>query len=45
METPRMMALTRLMIIVTVLSISASTYLDGDDAVDYFVDYLLYWWW
>jgi hypothetical protein len=43
METPRMV-MTLLMMIVTVLPISASTYLDGYDAVEYFVDYLQYWW-
>ncbi len=44
METPRMMLMTLLMMVVTVLPISASTYLDGYDAVEYFVDYLQYWW-
>jgi hypothetical protein len=44
METPRMVVMTLLMMIVTVLPISASTYLDGYDAVEYFVDYLQYWW-
>jgi hypothetical protein len=45
METPRMVVMTLLMMIVTVLPISASTYLDGYDAVEYFVEYLQYWWW
>ncbi len=42
METPRMVM--TLLTIVTVLPISSSTYLDGYDAVEYFVDYLQYWW-
>ncbi len=42
METPRMV--TTLLIMITVLPISTSTYLDGYDAVEYFVDYLQYWW-
>jgi hypothetical protein len=42
METPRMVM--TLLMIVTVLPISASTYLDGYDAVEYFVDYLQHWW-
>ncbi|MDQ3891937.1 MAG: hypothetical protein M3274_03450 [Actinomycetota bacterium] len=44
METPRMIVLTLLMMIVTVFPISASTYLDGYDAVEYFVEYLQYVW-
>jgi hypothetical protein len=42
METPRLVM--TLLIIITVLPISTSTYLDGYDAVEYFVDYLQYWW-
>ncbi len=45
METPRMMLMTLLMMVVTVLPISASAYFSGYDAVDYFVDYLQYLWW
>ncbi len=45
METPRMMLMTLLTMVVTVLPISASAYFDASDAVDYFVDYLLYLWW
>lgn len=44
METPRTVVMTLLTMIVTVLPISASTYLDSYDAVEYFVDYLQYWW-
>ena len=44
METPRMIVLTLLMMIVTVFPISASAYLDGYDAVEYFVEYLQYVW-
>lgn len=44
METPRMMVMTLLMMVVTVLPISASAYYSGYDAVDYFVDYLQYFW-
>ncbi len=45
METPRMMLMTLLMMVVTVLPISASAYFSGYDAVDYFVEYLQYLWW
>ena len=44
METPRMRVMTLLMIMITVLPISASAYYTGSDAVDYFVDYLQYVW-
>ena len=44
METPRMIVLTLLMMMVTVFPIGASTYLDGYDAVKYFVQYLQYVW-
>jgi hypothetical protein len=43
METPRMRVMTLLMM-VTVLPISASAYYTGSDAVEYFVDYLQYVW-
>jgi hypothetical protein len=44
METPRMIVMTLLMMMVTVLPISASAYFSGYDAVGYFVDYLQYVW-
>ncbi len=44
METPRMMLMTLLMMVATVLPICASAYFSGYDAVDYFVDYLQYFW-
>jgi hypothetical protein len=44
METPRMIVMTLLMMMVTVLPISTSAYYTGYDAVEYWVDYLQYFW-